>query len=513
MPTSETHVSANVASIIVGHPADRVAIISRGRPTTYGELLAQVRRFRGGLQGIGVTRGDRVAIVAANGRHFAVAYLATVGMGAVAVPLNPAATADELERELNEITAKVVIVGPSAVAAWLRIDSSGIPSVERVVASDPASVSGSRVTAVSFDDMVNSGNEVPEAHVHPDEVAALIFTSGTAGAPRAAMLSHGNLTSNIRQTLEATPMLADDLSFGVLPMFHIFGLNVMFGCVLASGGTIVLVERFDPASAVETIVDRGVTVMAGAPAMWAALAQMPSVDKTSMRTLRLAVTGAAKMPEDMSLLLENKCGVVLAEGYGLTEASPVVTTARLIDGVVRSPRGSIGAPLRGVEIRIVDESGDDALPGDEGEIWVKGPNVFLGYWHDDEATARVLTPEGWLRTGDIAVEDDDGNLYIVDRAKDMIIVSGFNVYPAEVEAVIADQPGVRSCAVVGVAHPHTGESVKAFVVAEPGTHLDEDSVIDHAKKKLSRYKCPTKVQFVDELPLNSTGKVLRRELR
>ena len=513
MPTSEVRGAANLAAIIVGHPGDKVAIISRGRPTTYGELLSQVRRFRGGLQAIGVTRGDRVAIVAANGRHFAVAYLATVGMGAVAVPLNPTATADELERELNEVTAKVVIVGPSAVPAWSRISASRIGCVERIVVSDVASVSGSGVPATSFDEMVHSSVEVPESHVHPDDLAVLIFTSGTAGAPRAAMLSHGNLVSNINQTLDATPMVADDLSFGVLPMFHIFGLNVMFGCVLASGGTIVLVERFDPASAVETIVDRGVTVMAGAPAMWAALAQMPNVDSTTMRTIRLAVTGAAKMPEDMSALLQRKCGVVLAEGYGLTEASPVVTTAKVVDGVVQSPRGSIGVPLRGVEIRIVDESGEDALPGDEGEIWVKGPNVFRGYWNDDEATARVVTPEGWLRTGDIAVEDDDGNLFIVDRAKDLIIVSGFNVYPAEVEAVIAEQPGVRACAVVGVAHPHSGEAVKAFVVAERSAHLDEDSVIDHAKKKLSRYKCPTKVQFVDELPLNVTGKVLRRELR
>lgn len=513
MPTSENRGPDNLASIIVGHPFDRVAIISRGRPTSYGELVSQVRRFRGALQAVGVTRGDRVAIVAANGRHFAVAYLATVGMGAVAVPLNPTATADELERELNEVSAKVVIVGPSAVAAWKRIDASRVSSVERVIASDPSSVERPGLIALSFDEMVDTGSESPEAHVHPDDLAVLIFTSGTAGAPRAAMLSHGNLISNIVQTLDATPMFADDLSFGVLPMFHIFGLNVMFGCAMASGGTIVLVERFDPTSTVETIVERGVTVMAGAPAMWAALAQMPSVNQTSMKTLRLAVTGAAKMPEDMSALLETKCGIVLAEGYGLTESSPVVTTARIIDGKVRSPRGSIGVPLRGVDIRIVDESGDDAVPGDEGEIWVKGPNVFRGYWNDDEATARVITPEGWLRTGDIAVEDDDGNLFIVDRAKDMIIVSGFNVYPAEVESVIAEQPGVRACAVVGVAHPHTGEAVKAFVVAESGAHLDEDSVIDHAKKKLSRYKCPSKVQFVDELPLNVTGKVLRRELR
>lgn len=502
--------SDNLASIVLGHAPEGTAIISRGRPTTYGELVSQVRRFRGGLQSIGVNRGDRVALLAANGRHFVVAYLAVVGMGAVAVPLNPAATQDELEREVNEVGAKAVVVGPSAMPVWTRLAASHVPTVEHVIVSGPtADVAGS----VAFDELLSTATETPEAVVHPDDVAALIFTSGTAGAPRAAKLSHGNLLSNIGQTLTATPMVDTDVSFGVLPMFHIFGLNVMFGCVIASGGTIVLVERFDPASAVETIVERRVTVVAGAPAMWTALAQMPNVDHDSMRSVRLAVTGAAKMPEDMARLLEAKCGIALVEGYGLTEASPVVTTGVIGEGGLRSPIGSIGVPLRDVELRLVDENGDDVPAGDEGEIWVKGPNVFLGYWNDDEATARVLTPDGWLRTGDIGVADDDGNLFIVDRVKDMIIVSGFNVYPAEVESIIALQPGVRECAVVGVAHPHTGEAVKAYVVAQQGVHLDEDAVIDFARTKLSRYKCPSKVQFVDELPVNVTGKVLRRALR
>jgi len=501
--------SDNLASIVVGHAPDSIAIISRGRPTTYAELLSQIRRFRGGLQGIGVNRGDRVALLAANGRHFAVAYLAAVGMGAVAVPLNPAATADELEREINDVSAKVVVVGPSAMPVWKRFAADHVPSVEHVIVSDPsAEITG----AVSFDDLVATGAEIPEAVVHPNDLAVLIFTSGTAGAPRAAMLSHGNLLSNVSQTLAATPMHSDDISFGVLPMFHIFGLNVMFDCVIASGGTIVLVERFDPSSAIETITERGITVVAGAPAMWSALAQMPNVDHDTMQSVRLAVTGAAKMPEDMAELLFTKCGVALVEGYGLTEASPVVTTGLVTNGDVLTPRGSIGVPLRDVEVRLVDEDGDDALPGDDGEIWVKGPNVFLGYWNDSEATGRVLTPDGWLRTGDVAVADDNGNFFIVDRMKDLIIVSGFNVYPAEVEAVIAKQPGVQACAVVGVAHPHTGEAVKAYVVAEKGVYLDEDAVIDHARKKLSRYKCPSKVQFVEELPVNATGKVLRRAL-
>ena len=225
--------------------------------------------------------------------------------------------------------------------------------------------------------------------------------------------------------------------------------------------------------------------------------------------MRLATTGAAKMPEQVAEVLRQRCGLVLREGYGLTEASPVVTTS---SGIEPRP-GSVGKVVSDLELRLVDPDGSDALAGDPGEIWVRGPNVFQGYWNDREATARVLTPDGWLRTGDVAVSDGDGYLWLVDRAKDLIIVSGFNVFPAEVEEVIAQLSGVADVAVVGVAHPHTGEAVKAYVVTEPGVHLDEEAVIAHCHDHLARYKCPTKVLFVDELPRNLSGKVLRRALR
>ena len=494
-------VSRNLASLPVSHDPAHVALISRGRPTTYGELNHQIDTFRGSLQGLGVQRGDRVALMAGNGRHFVVAYYAVVGLGAVAVPLNPLAPAVELQRELNEVAARVAVVGPSAQTAWSAVDRSSVPSVEHVI--DPA----------RFDDML-AGNPPapPVCDVDEEDLAVLMFTSGTAGAPKAAMLTHGNLLANIHQVQHAMPLAANDVVLGILPLFHIFGLNVVLGCAMGSGATVVLVERFDPQSALETIRDRRITVMAGAPAMWGAMAQMPGVDRDSMSSLRLAVTGAAKMPEDVAVAFEERCGVALIEGYGLTEASPVVTTAVTQDEHLVSPRGSIGEVLQGVELRLVDDDGDDAEIGDAGEIWVRGPNVFAGYWHDDEATARVITPDGWLRTGDIAVSDDEGNLFIVDRAKDLIIVSGFNVYPAEVEAVLADHPAVQQCAVVGVPHPHSGEAVKAFVVLDPGAIVDEDNIIEFAQKSLSRYKCPSKVQFVDALPVNATGKVLRRAL-
>lgn len=243
--------------------------------------------------------------------------------------------------------------------------------------------------------------------------------------------------------------------------------------------------------------------------MWVALAQTPGVTAADFASVRLALTGASKMPEDVAVAIRDKFNVLVQEGYGLTEASPVVTTSI---GAEWKP-GSIGVPLAGIEIRLVDEDGSDTREGDSGELWVRGENVFAGYLNDKEATDRVLTADGWLRTGDIATVDDDGRLYLVDRAKDLIIVSGFNVYPAEVEAVLSTHPGVAEVAVVGTPHPHTGEAVRAYVVQRPGVHLDEDVLIEYCRTRVARYKCPSKILFVDQLPHNFTGKLQRYALR
>jgi len=250
--------------------------------------------------------------------------------------------------------------------------------------------------------------------------------------------------------------------------------------------------------------------VAGAPPMFAAWARLPGADPAALANVRLALTGAAPLSEQTRTAFESRFGVTLRQGYGLTEASPVVTSS-VFDGAPRP--NSIGVPLPGIDVRLVDEEGEDALVGDAGEIWLHGPNVFRGYWENDEATARALTPDGWLRTGDVAVADDDGFLYIVDRAKDLIIVSGFNVFPAEVEDALLEHPDVAEVAVVGAAHPHTGETVKAFVVVQPGAHLSEADVQAFCAERLARYKCPTTVMFVDALPHGLAGKLLRRALR
>ena len=495
----------NLARIIEQHPDERVALVSHGRETSYGQLRRQVAALRAEFGRLGLAEGECVALLCSNTPYFVVSYLAAVGVGAVVAPLNPTSPAPEIEKELNVIHPSVVVVEPAALATWSSITGDTRRAVRAVLATEGHGIDG----AHTLDEVLDSGDSSPIVEVEADAPAAYMFTSGTAGAPKAAVLTQGNLMANIEQSTMSEHMTPDDVTFGVLPMYHIFGLNIMLATTLAAGGRVVLVQRFDPVSAIETVRDRGVTVMMGAPSMWLAISQLMDMPADSFATVRLALSGAAKLPVQAIQSLASRYGLHVLEGYGLTEASPAVTNS--ID--MPFTPGSIGRPLKGVHVRIVDENGDDALVGDSGEIWVKGPNVFAGYLGDPEATARVLTADGWLKTGDIAVVDEDGHIFMVDRAKDLIIVSGFNVFPAEVEDVLRMHPDIVDAAVVGTAHPHTGEAVRAYVVLRPGVHLDEDAVVDHCRRNLARYKCPSKVLFVDELPRNFSGKLQRYSLR
>jgi long-chain acyl-CoA synthetase len=494
----------NLAAVIDEHPGDAVALISRGRPTTYDSLRDQIDRLRGGLASIGVKDGDRVALLCSNSRHFVVCYFATLGLGAVAVPLNPLSPSPEIESEIATVAASVVVIEKVSTTTWNNVDRSKVPSLCTVVTCDASNVPEG---ALLLDDLLESGS-VDRVDVDPDHLATLIFTSGTAGSPRAAMLTHGNLSANIAQSLTtADHIKAGDVIYTVLPLFHIFGLNVAMTLGLSVGATVLLVQRFDPTTAIETIAERGVTVLPGSPALWQAFAYFDQLEGSEFSNIRIALSGASKLPIATARLMRDRFGLELNEGYGLTEASPIVTSS--IGGEVRF--GSVGRALDGVEVRLVNADGD--IPaGDVGEVWVRGDNVFAGYFCDADATEAVLTDDGWLKTGDLATVDDDGYLWLVDRAKDLVIVSGFNVFPAEVEDVLSTHDDVVEVGVVGVAHPHTGEAVKAFVVARPGSDIDEDTLIEFCLDHLARYKCPSKIMFVDDVPRNATGKLLRREL-
>lgn len=480
---------------------ESIALDHDGTRTGYGALAESVRRLAGGFVALGVEPGARVAIVAANQPDFVTTYLATLWLGAVAVPLNPTSAPGELRHALEEVEATLAVVGPA-----------GRDVVTRSGATTRVLGAGCELqAAVSPWSQVQAGDARGATDRDDDDLAVLLYTAGTAGRPKAAMLSHGNLAANIDQ-VQAHPTLhveADDVGLAVLPFFHIFGLNTGLGVSMSAGASQVLVTDFDPRSSLLRARETGCTLVAGVPAMWAAWCEADAPDD-SLATVRAAFSGAAPLSPALAQRVRDRFGIELHEGYGLTEASPVVTSSGIDD---RDRGATIGPPLPGVEVRLVDADGHDVLVGDPGEVWVRGPNVFSGYWHDDEATRRVLTDDGWLRTGDVAVAGEDGWLSLVDRAKDLVIVSGFNVYPAEVEDVLRDHPRVAEAAVVGVDDDRTGEAVVAYVVPTSGATLDEAELREFCTPRLARYKVPSVVEIVSELPRNLVGKVLRRALR
>jgi long-chain acyl-CoA synthetase len=376
----------NLAHMIDRHDADRVALISRNRETTYGDLRDQVARLRGGLASRGVASGDRVAIICANNRYFVISYLAIVGLGAVAVPLNPESPAAELEREIAEVTPVSVIIGPAVTSRWSGISAETRDAVGTVVFAEGEAPSG----VVALADLLSS-EPMEAVEVERDHLAVMMFTSGTAGPPRAAMLSHGNLLANIEQTLsvrdETRP---DDVVYGVLPLFHIFGLTVVLGVSFTVGATVLLVQRFDPSTAVASIIQRRVTIVPGAPAMWVAFAYFDDIPDDAFATVRLALSGASRLPLTAAEQFARRFGVTIREGYGLTEAAPVVTSSTGMP--VRL--GSVGRVLAGEEVRLVGDDGEDVPAGDAGEIWVRGPNVFQGYWHDPRRPRACCTRGG-----------------------------------------------------------------------------------------------------------------------
>ncbi len=488
-----------MAGIIEGHPDDAPALVAGDRTLTYGQLRREVAGVQAGFADLGLDGGDRIGIVAANRIEFVLGWLAAARGGFVGVPLNPGSPGPELARELAAVGARAVVCGPRGATAVEGVDRAQLPVLEHVV--DP-------------ERLAELAAHEPATAVERDatDLAVLMFTSGTAGSPRAAMLTHGNLLANLEQVQDAATRRRGpaDITLAVLPLFHIFGLNVVLDGGLIAGSTIVLMDRFDAEEALQIVVDRGITDLTGPPTMWAALAAAERAGPDALATVERAASGAAALGPEIRRAVQERLGLSLAEGYGLTETSPVVATGVGMD----APVGSVGRPLPGVEVRIVDADGEDTYIGDAGEILVRGDNVFGGYWNDPEATSAVLTDDGWLHTGDIGFADEGGHIFLSDRAKDLIIVSGFNVYPAEVEDILVSHPDVREAAVVGIPSARTGEAVKAFVVLEDGVgRLTPDDLRAHAEGHLARYKCPADIEILDELPRGSGGKLLRRTLR
>ncbi|GAC1326463.1 MAG: long-chain fatty acid--CoA ligase [Mycobacteriales bacterium] len=499
---------ANLADLVRAAAADdpdKAALVGGSRELSWAELDAAVDRAAGALLGLGLAAGDRVALAMGNVPEFAIAYFGVLRAGLVALPVNTSYTPAELGHLLADSGAAGAVVNRALAPVYAELAAGDNALAHVLVAATDAAPAGTR----TFDAVLAEATPYAgEAAAGGEDLAVLIYTSGTSGRPKGAMLTHRALLANLEQVGKIQPPLAasDDVVLLVLPLFHIYGLNFGLGLVAWAGATGVLVERFDPTETLAQIRRHGVSSVVGVPQMYIAWSMLPDVDD-AMSSVRLAVSGAAPLPPAVLLRVLETTGHHVFEGYGLTETAPALTTTLMSE--VAKP-GSIGRPIPGVELKLLDETGDEVEEDDPGEIAVRGANLFSGYWPDG---ADGPDEQGWWRTGDVAYADADGDLFLVDRRRELILVSGFNVYPREVEEVLARHEDIAEAAVIGIAHPYTGESVKALVVLRPGARLSAEDVIDWCAAALARFKCPTAVEFRDELPHSATGKVSKGRLR
>lgn len=480
-------------------PDDRIALILSDRTITYGELGDTVGSVRGGLANVGLGVGDRVMLIAGNSETFVVTYLACLTAGLVTVPVNPAAPAEELIGEIEACRPDAVVFDEVGAAAWSQLDEAFRATVS--IVAGPLE-SGSPP--------LSDGSWCAGVDVADDDTAVLLFTSGTAGTPRPAILTHGNLTASMDAVLSLGLPLAgtDHVALALIPLFHVFGLNLVLNLGFVIGASFVLEDHQNPRRSAALVARHGVTVASGPPNLWAALLADDSIDDDAFTSVQFAVSGAAPLEPAVAQAVADRFGVTISEGYGLTETSGVVSSALGL----ASAFGSVGVPFPGVEVRLLDETGADVFVGDPGEVFVRGPMVSPGYFEDPDATERTRTDDGWLVTGDLAVVDDDGRLAIVDRLKDLIIVSGFNVHPAEIEHVLLSHDAIAAAAVVGEPDVAMGERPVAHVVLHEGASLSAEQVIEFCRERLARYKTPRRVVFTGAIPTGLGGKIRRSAL-
>ena len=502
---------AELVERAVAERPDALAVIDEHARWSWTELADAVDRLASALVECGLHPGDRVAVQAPTSAQFVAVYLAALRAGLVLVPVNPAYTVPELDHILADSGARLLITASVAVIA----DADGLrqrhPGLDRIVV----------VARSGTDELASLTELVAETSVPPDSLpdqdderlAVLLYTSGTSGRPKGAMLPVRALLANLVQLSRLTPppLTADDRILLPLPLFHIFGLNAGLGMALYFGATLVLTERFDPAESLRIIRDEQVSVVVGAPLEFAQWADRPEA-AAAFAGVRYALSGSAPLSAEL-VAAYARFGVRLFEGYGLTEAAPVVSVnlvpAKSGSDWADPKPGSVGRPIPGVEVRLLDNAGDEVEAGDLGMLAVRGENLFTGYWPDG---AGGPDPDGWFGTGDLAVADDDGDLYLVGRRGDLVLVNGFNVYPAEVEAVFGKLPGVREVAILGVPAGDGNDLIVAYVVAEPGVELDPEALIEQASSSLARFKLPRQVIEVDALPHTVTGKVMKWRL-
>ncbi|MCW3041770.1 MAG: acyl-CoA synthetase [Solirubrobacterales bacterium] len=489
---------------------ERPAVTFEGRTQTFGELDDRIRRLATALTDGGVGPGDRVGFLGHNQPQLLEGLFATAAIGAVYVPLNFRCTGPELAYMITHAGVHTMLAD-SAHTATIDAVRPELAGVQRFIAVDGAG--GDPDGWEGWEDLVARSTPIAElATAAAEECAVIMFTSGTTGKPKGAMLSHAGMWWNNVNFLTTTDLAYDDVSLVVAPLFHIGALNVITLATWIKGGRLIIHRSFDPAAALDAIATDGVTTMFGVPSMFQFMSAQPSFAGTDLSTLRTCVCGGSPLPEGLIRTYLGR-GVDFAQGYGLTEASPMLCF--LTPEYALSKLGSTGRPPMFCEVSLVDAEGNHITePNVVGEICGRGPIIMLGYHENPEATAAAIDADGWLHTGDGGYRDADGFYYISDRIKDMVISGGENIYPAEIESVLYDHPAIAEAAVIGVHDERWGEAVCAVVALVPGAEaVTLEGLRDHAGEHLARYKLPKRLEIVDALPRNPTGKVLKVELR
>jgi fatty-acyl-CoA synthase len=484
-------------------PGD-TALVHEDTRFTYGEVSERVTRLAQALRGMGVRSRDRIAYLGVNHPAFVETMFACTNLGAIFVPLNTRLAAPELAYMIDDAAVRVLV--------WATEFEEVVSRILAEVSVPDLVVVGGRAgeSAQAYERLVTEASSEPlDVAVTHDDVAMIMYTSGTTGTPKGVTLTHGNLAWNCFNVLIDVDVANDEVTLVSAPLFHTAALNQTFLPTFVKGGTSVLVSAFDPQRTLELISEHRITWMFGVPAMFQALTQAPGWADADLSTVRAVEAGGAPVPEELIRTFQAR-GITFMQGYGMTEASPGVLFLRAADSLRKV--GSAGTPCFFTDIQVVTLDGSPARPGEAGEILVQGPNLMRGYWNKPEETRRAITDVGWFRSGDVAVRDDEGYLFIVDRMKDMYISGGENVYPAEIENVLYEHPSVAECAVIGVPDERWGEVGRAFVVLRDGEEFSEQQMRDFLESRLARYKLPTSLVVVDTLPRNASGKLLKRRL-
>ncbi|WP_416309785.1 class I adenylate-forming enzyme family protein [Spirulina sp. 06S082] len=478
---------------------NKSAILFESKTFTYQELNERVNRAANGLRTLGVSKGDRVALFLPNIPEFVFVYLGIQKLGAIAVSISAALKSDEVKFILNDCTASVIVTTEELVQ---NVPIDDLAYLQHILIAEGETTVGKSLATL----MAASSPELQAAKMERDDPAAILYTSGTTGFPKGAVLSHGNVISNMYSVNYSCGMRNDDKLLLYLPLFHCFGQNFILNAGLNACATIVLQRRFDPEKVFEAITREKITMFFGVPTVFIRMLEMfPDYDFSS---IRFNFSAAAPMSPEIVRRWQKKHGQVIYEGYGLTETSPFAA----YNHPMQYKFGSVGMPIPNVEMKVVDEEDKEVSLGEVGELVIRGPNVMLGYWKRPEVNAEVIK-NGWFYTGDLGWMDEDGYFYIADRLKDMINLSGFKVYPSEVERVFYQHPEVSEVAVYGVPHPTKGEMVKANVCLKEGCSVTVEELQAFCEEHIANYKVPKVIELVTSFPKNPTGKILKRVLR